>query len=264
MTKVSVIIACFNAAEYIGECLDSLLNQTMEDIEIIVCDDASTDGSLNILEEYARKDSRIVLICNDCNIYAAATRNKCLEISSGKYIAIQDADDLSEPDRIEKLSAVLDSDTSISFVSSGMSCFENDPIHDKNEAKVIEYPTRWNFLRRLPFSHGATMFRKDCLIDVGGYRVSPETRRGQDYDLFMRLYSKGYRGKNISDKLYLCRVDKDNIRRRKFEYRLTECKIRYKGFCAMRLMPFGLPFVFRPLLAHFVQLIRYRRYYKKA
>lgn len=255
---ISVVIACRNAERYIASCLDSILLQTYKNIEIIICDDASTDTSLSLLKEYAKRDRRINVLQNTKNIFQAATRNKCIKNSNGEYIIIQDIDDISKPNRIEKLLIELICNNRIDFVSSNM-----EQINEENkivgEYKTVrkEYPDKKDFLIRLPFSHATTMFRRSCLEFVGGYRVSKETRRSEDYDLFMRLYAAGFRGKNIPDSLYLYRVTDDTIERRSFKMRIDECVVRYHGYNALGVMPQGLIYIIRPILAHIVNEIQW-------
>ena len=93
MTKVSVIVPVYNAEKYLKVCLDSLVNQTLDDIEIIVIDDASEDNSLEIIKDYALKYSFIKAYYNDKNIGQSETRNRGISLSSGKYIGFLDADD---------------------------------------------------------------------------------------------------------------------------------------------------------------------------
>jgi len=237
--------------------MKSLLRQTYQNFEIIICDDASKDNSASLLEYWSKKDSRIHILHNEKNLYAAAARNRCIEASQGDYLMIQDIDDYSKPDRIERLLQVLQREK-IDFVSSAMLIFDRSPdritgIMDKK----CEYPNRYHFLWGLPFSHPATMFRRECIMAVSGYRAAGETKRVEDLDMFMRLYAMGYRGKNIHDPLYVYRLDDDNIRRRSFEGRKNEIKIRKKGYREMKMMPWALPFVYKPIPAHFVQKIRY-------
>ena len=99
--KVSVIVPVYNAERYLKECLDSIVKQTLQDIEIICVNDGSTDGSLKILEEYARKDSRIIVLSQE-NKTAGAARNKGMEVATGRYFSFLDADDFFEPDMLEK------------------------------------------------------------------------------------------------------------------------------------------------------------------
>lgn len=257
---VSVIIACYNGSNYIDSCLNSLVNQSYCNIEILICDDASIDDSFEKMVEWKNKDERIIILRNETTLFAATTRNKCIEISHGDFIMIQDVDDISKINRIEYLLQILNDDTKVDFVSSAMEAFDKKPEAIFRTMKhTAEYPTKYNFLWNLPFHHPATMFRKECIIAVGGYRVATETRRGQDYDMFMRMYAKGFRGRNIQEALYLFRFDNANIKRRTFKARIGEFEIRRKGFKAMGLMPWALPFLFKPFVAHIVQKIRYAK-----
>ena len=99
--KISVIIPVYNASDYIGGCLDSIINQTMKDIEIICVNDGSTDDSLSILNEYAEKDKRIRVITQE-NAGAGAARNNGLKYAVGEYLSILDSDDFFERDMLEK------------------------------------------------------------------------------------------------------------------------------------------------------------------
>ena len=93
--KISLIIPVHNVEKFLRECLDSVVNQTMRDIEIICINDGSTDGSLDILKEYATKDDRIIVI-NQTNGFVESARNNGLKIAKGKYIQFVDSDDYLE------------------------------------------------------------------------------------------------------------------------------------------------------------------------
>lgn len=251
---VSVVVAAYNSEKYVCECIKSIQNQTYDNWEMIICDDCSTDKTFEIISNIAKEDSRIHVIKNNENSGAGRSRNNCLEICKGDYIMIQDADDVCENDRMQNLVKSL-MHTTIDFVSSGHYLFDENGKYKVNIPQN-EYPQKKNFLYGIPFCHAATMFKKECLIAVNGYRVSRETRRGQDYDMFMRLYAEGYRGKNIKDVLYGYRVNRDTIARRKFRYRIDECLIRYKGFKKMGILYLGVPFILKPIFAHFKQLLK--------
>jgi glycosyltransferase EpsE len=253
---VSVVIAAYNAEKYIRVCLDSILNQSYPNWEIWICDDSSTDQTLNIINEFAKSNSSIHVLHNETNLFAGKSRNRCIEQAKGYYIAIQDADDIAEINRLEQLVNAIETND-CDFVSSGHYLFDDEGIYKRNVPKVKK-PQKRDFLFDIPFCHAATLFKKDCLLAVNGYRVSKETRRGQDYDMFMRLYAKGYKGINIDDLLYGYRVDRNTISRRKFRYRVDECIIRYKGFKALGLMPKAIPYVLKPIPAYFLQKLRRR------
>lgn len=97
-TLISVIVPIYNVEKYLSQCLESIINQTYRDIEIICIDDASTDGSLNILREYAQKDTRIKVISNNQNCGVSNIRNQGLAIASGEYIHFVDSDDWIDKD----------------------------------------------------------------------------------------------------------------------------------------------------------------------
>ena len=102
MIKVSIIVPVYNTENFLKKCLDSLVNQTLEDIEIICVNDGSTDNSLNILQEYADKDSRIKII-NQENKMQGAARNTGTAIATGEYVGFVDSDDWVDLDYYEKL-----------------------------------------------------------------------------------------------------------------------------------------------------------------
>lgn len=99
--KVSVILPVYNVSDYLRQCMDSIVGQTLQDIEIICVDDGSTDDSLAILNEYASKDSRVQVI-QQKNSGAGAARNKGLSVATGEYLSFLDSDDFFEPDMLEK------------------------------------------------------------------------------------------------------------------------------------------------------------------
>ena len=97
---VSVVIPVYNVEKYLNQCLDSVLSQTLQNIEVICVNDSSTDGSLAILEEYAKKDERVIVVTQP-NSGAGAARNKGLSLAVGKYLSFLDSDDFFEPDMLE-------------------------------------------------------------------------------------------------------------------------------------------------------------------
>lgn len=99
---ISVIVPVYNVEKYLGQCLDSIINQTMKDIEIICVDDGSTDGSLDILNSYKEKDDRIIILTQK-NLYAGVARNTGLKIAKGKYLSFLDSDDFFDANMLEDM-----------------------------------------------------------------------------------------------------------------------------------------------------------------
>lgn len=246
--KISVIMGVFNGEERLKEAIYSIIEQTYENWEFIICDDCSTDGSYKKLLEIAEKDKRIIIIRNEKNLGLASTLNKCIEIAKGEYIARMDDDDYSYLDRFEKQVDFLDNNIEYDFVSSSLDIYNGKIITHKQNA-ISNKPKKEDFLWGSCFAHAATMFRKKSIDYVNGYRVSKETRRAEDYDLFMRMYSKGMKGYNFSESLYRYYVDQYSIsKKRKYIYRIDELIVRYKGFKSLRLFPKAIPYIFKPLL----------------
>ena len=99
---VSVVMPAYNAERFIAKAIESVLNQTIQDFELIVVDDCSKDATASIAEEYSVRDSRVKLLKNEQNLRVAGTRNRALEVCRGEYVALLDSDDIWYPDTLEK------------------------------------------------------------------------------------------------------------------------------------------------------------------
>lgn len=129
MQKISVVMPLYNAEAYVKKTIDSILQQTYSDFEIIVVNDASTDRSAEIVREMAKKDSRIRLYSNAQNRGIAYTRNRAIELSQGEFIAIMDDDDLAPDYRLKDEVEFLENNSHIDIVA-GNTCIidENDNV----------------------------------------------------------------------------------------------------------------------------------------
>lgn len=248
MPKVSIIMGTYNVNNdnKVKIAIDSIINQTFKDFEFIICDDGSTDGSYEYLMKLVDIDKRIILIKNDINKGLAYTLNRCLNIATGEYIARMDSDDICYPTRLEEQVSFLDNNKQYDIVGCNAELIDDNGVW--GELKHIECPQKRDFLFGSRFIHPTIMMKKKSYQLLKGYRVSKETIRGQDYDLFMRAYSLGCKGYNIQRKLYQYREDKNSYRKRTYKNRINESIIRYKGFKQMGLLPKGYIYVFKPLL----------------
>ena len=129
MAKVSVIIPVYNVEPYLKQCMDRVVGQTLKDIEIICVDDGSTDGSLDILKEYATEDSRIQII-EQKNAGAGAARNNGMRHATGKYLSFLDSDDFFEPRMLEKAYDLAEKDQA-DFVA-----YKSDQYHTEKKQFV--------------------------------------------------------------------------------------------------------------------------------
>ncbi len=246
--KISVIMGAYNvkAVPTLNAAMESICNQTEEDYEFLICDDGSTDGTWELLQGFAEQNSRIRILKNPKNQGLAAALNHCLQNASGAYIARQDADDISAPDRFKKQLDFLEQHSDISFVGSDVVLFDMDS--EWGRRSFPPFPEKKDFLFTMPFVHGSLMFRREQLMTVGGYRVAKQTLRSEDYDLLMRMYAAGMCGANIQEPLYRFLEDQATMKRRKYRYRINEAKVRLQGFSELNLMPKALPYVIKPLV----------------
>ena len=120
--KLSVIIAVYNTEKYVEKCLDSLLSQTYSNIELVVVNDCSTDGSLKILKKYAKKYDNIILIDNKQNKGLSYSRNVGLENASGEYTGYIDSDDYIDPNYYEKLMKAIVKEKSDVAIAKELNC----------------------------------------------------------------------------------------------------------------------------------------------
>ena len=160
--KVSVLIPLYNAEKYIARTLESVIRQTYKDFEIVVIDDCGTDSSVDIVKEFQKKDSRIKIIHNDNNRGIAYSRNRGIDLSEGKYIALLDDDDVMTERRLEWQVKYLDENQNIGAVGGNAQWIdENDKII-RDTISVITNPVQMKmFLNfRNIFNNSEMTFRK--------------------------------------------------------------------------------------------------------
>lgn len=219
MPKISVIMGVHNGEKTLPRAIDSILNQTFTDFELIICDDFSSDLTVKVVEEYIKKDNRVVLIKNISNLGLAASLNKCISISKGEYIARMDDDDISHAKRFEKQNEFLDKHPEYAIVGTCRNTFDKDGIWN-NYGKGGEL-TAEDIIKGNIFTHPTVMIRKQDLISSGKYTVSERTMRGQDFDLWCKMYACGYKGYVLEDILFDYYEDRNRIKEVKAKYRLN-------------------------------------------
>ena len=217
--KVSVLMPVFNAESTLQECLDSILQQTLQDFEIIAVNDFSTDDSQRILLSY--KDTRIKIIQNNHKGIVSAL-NAGMKCCNSEYIARMDADDVMHATRLKKQYDLLRSDESISLCATQARKFPEEFI----KAGYVEY-MRWQnacltkqdiqnqIYIESPFAHPSVMFRKSRVSALGGYR---QGEFPEDYELWLRLFHAGHD---------MIKLDEILIDWRESENRLSRTSSRY-------------------------------------
>lgn len=182
---VSVVMVMRNVDAFLGEAIESILRQTFTNFEFIILDFGSTDRSKTIASSYAARDERIKLHEIPARSLTEA-RNAACSLAHGRYIAIQDADDLSTPDRLQLEVEFMEKHPDCGFVGSAA-----DWIDARGRLLwTLSFPTAYReiqdaFLDRCPFQHTSVLIRRDAFLAVGGYR--PVFVQAEDYDLWIRL-----------------------------------------------------------------------------
>ena len=230
---ISVIMGIYNCGNPLAEALDSIIAQTYENWEIIMCDDGSSDNTLEVAQNYVNGfPDKIRLLKNEKNMGLNFTLNKCLNEAKGFYIARMDGDDISHPERFSEELKLFEVNPEISIVSSPMELFDEEGVWGRTSVKVS--PQKRDFVKSTQFCHAACMVKKEAYDAVDGYSVDKKLLRVEDYHLWIKMYQKGYIGMNIEKPLYKMRDDRNAQARRKFRYRLNEayvkaCAIKYFG-----------------------------------
>ncbi len=207
--KISVVTSVFNGGAFLSPAVESILGQTFTDLEFIVVDDGSTDQSWAVLNEYARKDERMILHRNSGNIGLTRSLNLGLSLARGEYFARFDADDIALPQRIERQAAFLDSHPDIDLVGCRARLVEEDgSLIGESVPPMYDEAIKAELLLKNYFGHPEIMARMQTIRAVGGYDESIPF--AQDYDLWRRLIP-GAKFASLPEALYIWRNRKQNI-----------------------------------------------------
>lgn len=245
--KVSIIMGIYNCESTLTESIDSILAQTYERWELIMCDDGSKDKTYDIARGFVNDyPSKFVLLKNEKNMGLNYTLNICLEKASGGYIARMDGDDISLPTRLQEQVDILDNKQNISIVSSAMIYF--DETGDWGVGRPKQTPQMQDFISGTPFAHAPCMVRKEAYKAVRGYTVDKRLLRVEDYHLWIKMYAKGYRGYNFQEPLYKMRDDQNALHRRNFKGRLNEVYVKYLAIKMLKLPLWYSLFIFKPII----------------
>jgi len=203
---ISVIMPAYNEERYIAESIQSILNQTFQDFELIIVDDGSTDRTFEIASSF--EDPR-VQVYRQQNSGPGPTRNKALSLAQGKYIALQDADDRSKPDRLTMQYEFLEKNSNYIAVGTMADYVDEEGVFIYEHVRSEHIPDNWKSTSA-PVIHATVMFRKHVLKSVGGY---PDISVSQD-TLFLYEISRKGKMKNLLVSLYEYRVNPYAISRK--------------------------------------------------
>jgi glycosyltransferase involved in cell wall biosynthesis len=218
MSLVSVLMPVYNGEPFLSDAIESILNQSYSEFELIVIDDCSTDKTSEILGGFAQTDQRIQVFRNSSNLGLTKSLNLGLSRCGGEFIARHDADDLSEPERFECQLAFFKDHPDHGLVGTAVTRIDS-------HGNIIDQPIvikEVNAVRVLtkgvnPFIHGSIMMRKSIVDMVNGYRS--EFRYAQDYDLWLRISEIASVG-NLSERLYRLRIHQAGISKMKLHVQI--------------------------------------------
>jgi glycosyltransferase involved in cell wall biosynthesis/O-antigen ligase len=204
---ISVIIPAYNIENYISKTIESVLSQTYKNLEIIIVDDGSTDNTNNIIQKYAKKEKRIIVLSQN-NKGPSAARNLGFSVAKGEYLCIIDGDDIMLPEKIESQACLLESNPSIGFTYSKVYYFKDkiNDIYIRDLAaidgsdlvhqKLLKYGT---FI-----TPNSVFFRKNVFDQFGGFDES--LRSSEDFDYWLSLSKRGVNFLHQDKYLTLCRI----------------------------------------------------------
>lgn len=216
---ITILMPVYNGEKYLREAIDSILNQSFVDYELLIINDGSNDNSISVIESF--KDSRIKLVHNEKNIGLAETCNRGLDLATGEYIARMDCDDVSLPDRLRKQFEFMESHPEIGI------CGTWAKVIGENQGYIIKKPTtsletKTSLLFSTCFIHPTVMMRKE-VINNSGIRYKKEFDPGDDYVFWVEI-SNFTKFANLPEVLLHYRMHPRNISKLKSDNQIKGAK----------------------------------------
>jgi glycosyltransferase EpsE len=200
LKKISIVMAAYNEERDIGRAIESIQAQTLSDWELIVVNDGSTDGTEDIVRQYASQDARIRLITNEINLGLPTSLNRGIEVASTDLIARADADDTNLPDRLERQYAFLQKNPEVDVLGTGAWLLDANGMR-VNKASLPESHdelAKLSFLKT-PFFHPSVLIRRRFFDKAGKYDAVYV--RTEDRELWLRGLQKGCQYANLPEPL---------------------------------------------------------------
>jgi glycosyltransferase involved in cell wall biosynthesis len=221
----------YNGGEYLRHSIESILSQTYKDFEFLIINNHSTDNSLEIIQSF--NDSRITVYSNSVNLGQTKSLNIGLGLAKGRYIVINDADDLSLPHRVEtQLDFILKHPEYVVVGTSGFIMDHTGTIKRTYLKHVTPKEIMLSILDNSPIIHGSVIMDKEAILACGGY--NEEFKVCQDYELWSSLIRKGYSIINIPDITVIIRLHSNSVSFREKDMQAMENeRIIYENITAL-------------------------------
>jgi len=227
---VSVIMPAYNSEKYIVDAIESVLNQTYPDFELIVIDDGSKDRTFEIITFYSQKDSRVKVLQNDKNSGVSLTRNRGISLAKGEWIAFLDSDDIWAKEKLEKQIKCVHTQNA-DFVFTGVSYIDET---GKPYNGIFEVPSKVSFeelLRQNVITCSSVLVKKIYFENI---RMEKDEMH-EDYAVWLRILRLGVTAYGINEPLLIYRISKNS----KSGKKLKTCKMTYKVFRFIGINPVG-------------------------
>lgn len=196
MPDVTVLMPVYNGCQngkedYLRKAIESILDQTYTNFEFVIVDDGSSDNTPSVLNHYQQLDARIKLFRNDSNQKIVKALNKGLSVSTAPLIARQDADDMSTVTRLAIQKDFLDNRPETALCGTGMYVINHEgKLEFESNHPCSSDQIRSGLKSGCMFVHGSVFFRKQAILDAGGYSEDPNVEYAEDYDLWVRVAAK--------------------------------------------------------------------------
>jgi len=200
---VTVLMTVYNGEPYLEKAIRSILDQSFQDFEFLIIDNASTDGSRAVVSSF--KDPRIQHISNPMNLGPPRALNQGLRLAVGEYVARMDADDVALPDRLARQVDFMQCNPLCAALGTQATFIDHaDRKIYTPRQPVNDHGILWKMMFTSPLVHSSVMMRKTMVLDVGGY--DERLRHGADYELWSTLVRNGYHIANVDEQHMLLRV----------------------------------------------------------
>lgn len=221
---VSIVLPCYNGADFLAQSIDSVIGQTLADWELILVNDCSKDNSLEIMQQYAEKDSRIRIINNEHNLKLPGALNRGFKEAKGKYLTWTSHDNRMGPTMLEEFVKYLDANPDKGLVTA---CYAAFRLKTGEQLYEVHHPDPQLHLPLYNCVCYAFMYRREVLDTVGDYDTT--LFLVEDYDYWVRIWQKYPVGK-IYKVLYYTGVGDDTLtlsRKKEIAEKLLEMRLRY-------------------------------------
>lgn len=249
---VSIVMPAYNCEKYVVEAIKSVLAQTYRNWELLVLDDGSKDKTLQIIEEFSKKDSRIKTISNEKNIGVSATRNRGIELASGEWIAFLDSDDMWNQLKLEKQFEIVEKKAA-EFLFTGSSYINEEGEPFKGIFEIPEKITYKKLRNQNVISCSSVLVKKKYFENI----KMEKDEIHEDYAVWLRILKLGVIAYGINEPLLIYRISGNS----KSGNKIKTIKMTYKVFRFVGINPIGSAYF---MMRHvFASVGKYRKIFNK-